>query len=426
MSTPTSEQVLRQEAIRRRLRGERRVDICRALGRATSWFDKWWAEYRRDPRSDLADRARTPTTSPTRIPAQVEQVIVSVRQWLEAGASAETRYGLIGAPTIRTCLEGRVDEPLPSAPAIQRILARHGLTHPRGAGSDSAYYPWLTAWGVNAIHATDIITRHLRGGAEIQNVHTIDHYSHAVCLTQHADKSSRTLCVHLLASWGDLGLPCLQQFDNEGAFRGGQTHPRILGRVVRLCLWCGIEVLFTPIYEAKRNYQIETFHSLWLQAFWSRQVFTSCAHVQAELPLFLHWYHCHYRPPELEGATPAQMRRATPVVRLTADLRRGLPDPCADRLPLTAGRVHFIRKVDGTGQVSLLNETWWVGQRWVGEYVRATIDTAAQTLSFWHQADATSRWRWLKTRQFRLKETAHEVLPAFRRNRTRCLDCLPS
>ena len=40
MTMTTNEQALRREAIRRRLQGERRSDICRDLNRATSWFDK--------------------------------------------------------------------------------------------------------------------------------------------------------------------------------------------------------------------------------------------------------------------------------------------------------------------------------------------------------------------------------------------------
>jgi hypothetical protein len=135
---------------------------------------------------------------------------------------------------------------LPSIPTIQRILAQHHLTHPLGAASSAAYYPWVQPWDVNAIFATDIITKHLRGGAEIQNFHTIDHFSHAVCLTQHLDKTSHTSCLHLLQSWASLGLPYLHQFDNEGAFAGGHTHRHVLGQVVRLCLFCGVEPLFTP------------------------------------------------------------------------------------------------------------------------------------------------------------------------------------
>ena len=42
-----SGQALRQEAIRRRLGGESRKAISMALNHATSWFDKWWSEYRK-------------------------------------------------------------------------------------------------------------------------------------------------------------------------------------------------------------------------------------------------------------------------------------------------------------------------------------------------------------------------------------------
>jgi transposase-like protein len=73
MDVPTSEQLLRLEAIRRRLQGERRLDICSDLNRSESWFDKWWKEYRHYPKTDFADRSRVPHTSPQQTPATVEQ-----------------------------------------------------------------------------------------------------------------------------------------------------------------------------------------------------------------------------------------------------------------------------------------------------------------------------------------------------------------
>ena len=421
MDTDTSEQVLRREAIRRHLGGESRKQICSDLDRSTSWFDKWWVEYYKNPRTDFADHSRAPHHSPTQTPKTVAKAIVSIRQLLEAATTPETRYGLIGAPAIQDRLEDLGLES-PSASTIQRILRAQHLTHPIGAGNDSAYYPWLDAWTVNAIQATDIITKHIRGGEAIENFHTMDHYSHAVALNPYTAKSAALTREHLLATWSKLGLPQLHQFDNEASFNGGHTHRRVIGQVVRLCLFCGIEPLFTPFYEAKRNYQIETFHSLWVQAFWSRHEFRNYAHVQAELPLFEHWYHHAYRPPALEGKTPAQMRRGASIVRLIRELQRLIP---AGRLPITAGRIHFMRKVQPTGEIELLNETWLVGEHWIGEYVRATINTLEQVLTFWHKPDAASDWRLLKTRQFHLKEPVQLLLPAFRRNRTRCLDCLP-
>ena len=297
METPTLEQLLRREAVRRHVRGEKRHAICADLHRSPSWFDKWWAEYLANPQTDFADHSRRPHTSPTQTPDEIAQAVISARQTLEAAATPETRYGLIGPAAIQTHLEGLGIEP-PSVPTIQRLLCAQGLTHPIGAGTDSAYYPWLEAWTVNAIQATDI-TRYLRGGEEIENFHTIDHCSLAAFLSQHADKSSTTTGEHLRATWSKLGLPQIQQFDNEDAFRGGHTHPRVIGQVVRLCLFCGVEPIFTPYYDAKRNHEIETFHSVWTQAFWSRHEFHNRAEVQAETPLFEHWYHTVYRPPAL-------------------------------------------------------------------------------------------------------------------------------
>jgi hypothetical protein len=372
--------------------------------------------------TDFSDQSRAPQESPQSTPPAVIDAVISVRKVLEAGNTPETRYGFIGAPSIQTQLARMHITPVPSTATIQRILVAAELTHPLGAGSESAYYPWPIAWEVNAIHATDIITRHLRGGEQIENFHTIDLFSHAVHMTRQTDKTSATTCAHLRKTWAKLGLPHLQQFDNDDAFRGGHTHPRVIGHVVRLCLFCGIEPFFTPIYEAKRNYQIETFHSLWVEGFWSRFEFATRAQIDQEAPYFERWYHRVYQPPELEGRTPAQVRRGIPMVQLTPDLQRLIP---AEPLPITAGRVHIMRKVDGAGEIKFLNETWPVGRRWVGEYVRATINTAQQTLTIWHQADVDADWRLIKTRQFRLTESVHEVLPAFRRKCPRCRDCWP-
>jgi hypothetical protein len=423
MGTQTTEQALRCEAVRRRLQGDRVCNISRDLNRSPRWVNKWWREYCRHPDTDFADHSRVPHTSPQHLPVEIEQAIVAIRQVLEAGATPETRYGLIGAPAIWGKLRRLQVHPLPSVTTVHRVLAKYGLTHPLGANCETAYYPWPVAWEINAIQATDIITKHLRGGTAIQNFHTLDLYTHAISLTQHLDKSSATAQAHLLKTWTTLGRPFLQQFDNESTFGGGPTHARVLGLVVRLCLYCQIEPFFTPVSDAKRNHQIETFHSLWVASFWSRQQFASLAQVQAELPLFLRWYRTEYHPPALEGRTPAQMRQGFQPPPLPRALPTLIPAP---PLPLTAGRIHLMRKVDPQGTVTVFNEAWLLGKRWMGEYVRATIDTARQQVSFWYKPDVNTAWRCLKRRQFRLRESVHEVVPEFRRNSERCRDYFPS
>src|SRR5919199_1160 len=331
MDTQLSEQALRREAVRRRVMGHRVCDICRDLRHSPRRLHKWWSRFQSHPDTDFADHPRAPLTCPTRLAPEVEQAIITTRRVLEAGQTPAPRYGLIGARAFKGHLERLGLKPPPSTATIQRVLARRALTHPLGANHAAAYYPWPVAWEPNAIFATDIITKHLRGGTAIENLHTLDLYSHAVCLTQHLDKSSATARAHLLHGWAQLGRPFLQQFDNESAFNGGPTHRRVLGQVVRLCLYCQVEPFFVPVYEAKRNYQVETFHSLWVAAFGSRKEFGSLAEVRREAPLFLRWYRSEYRPPALQGRTVAQVRRGFPPPVLTAPLPRLIP---SGRLPL--------------------------------------------------------------------------------------------
>lgn len=421
MDTYTPEQELRQEAIRRRLEGQSRPTISKALRRSLSWVAKWWAEYRHNPKTDFADPSRAPHTVSRCIPLAVARAVVNLRRTLEAARTPETKYGFIGARAIRTELERQHITPLPSLATIQRILMRHALTHPQGAGQDSAYYPGIVAWTHNVLHATDIIIRYVQGGEAIHNFHTFDHYSHAAHLSQHADKTSATTGQHLLETWADLGLPLFQQFDNEDCFKGGHTHPRVIGQVVRLCLFVGLAVVFIPQYEGERNYGVEGFHSLWCRGFWNREHFRNLAHVQREAPTFARWYHTRYAPPALGGKTPGQLRQGFHPLCLTRALRGLIPE----RLPITAGYIHFFRKVEAQGQVRLLNETWNVGTRWRGQYVLASVNTAKQTLTFWHLSAADVAWRKIKVRQFRLSEPVSPLLPAFRQNHTRCREYCP-
>jgi hypothetical protein len=422
MDTTFSEQALRRVAVARYATGERPCDICRDFQRSRQWLNKWWNEFYYHPKTDFSDHSRAPHTSPHKTPVKMERAIVAVRQAREAGRTPQTRFGLIGSPTIQSDLKRLGYKEIPSVSTIQRILSTQGLTHPSGVSEDTAEYPWPLAWAPNAIHATDIITRHLRGGQAIQNIHTIDHYSHAVYLSQQLTKTSATICQFLRESWAKLGLPFFHQTDNEGIFSGGHTHRRVLGQVVRLCLFCGVEPIFIPEYEAKRNYQIETFHGLWSRGFWSQDVFSDLNDVQTNVPYFTKWYHTDYCPPALKGKTPHQMRQTFQPFQLTSRLDKLIP---AGRLPITTGRIHVIRKMDGQGTVTLFNEAWSLHKKWIGEYVWMVIDTAQQQIDFWHLPESDAEWIHLKTRAFHLEEPVQKLLPEFYRNRQRCRERSP-
>ena len=54
--------------------------------------------------------------------------------------------------------------------------------------------------------------------------------------------------------------------------------------------------------------------------------------------------------------------------------------------PLTKGKIHFIRKVDNEGIVSVLNEAFKVGKEFVSEYVWATTCLEKQTMAVFYRA----------------------------------------
>ncbi len=116
------------------------------------------------------------------------------------------------------------------------------------------------------------------------------------------------------------------------------------------------------------------------------------------------------------------MRRGIPIVRLDARRRQFIP---IGRLPITAGKIHFLRKIETTGDIDVLNETWLVGEKWIGQYVCVAIDSAEQVLTIWHKPRASCDWQLLKKRSYRLKEPVQPLLPAFRRKCARCPDHLP-
>jgi putative transposase len=256
-----------------------------------------------------------------------------------------------------------------------------------------------------------LAARFLRGGCKVFAFHTLDLGTYALHQTIGADKSLAAVGQHALETWHVLGLPDGLQLDNDAAFCGGSKAPRRFGQFVRLCLYLGIEPIFIPPHEAKRKAVIERLNGLWSQGFWKRQRFSSLAAVERASPEFERWYEEDYRPPALEGATPAQTQRGVARQRLRLRQVQALPA----ELPITEGRVHFIRQVDEQGCIRLLNEEWEVDQRLASQYVWATIIAHEQRLRIYHRRSGESPVRLVKTFHYQILERVARLLPDFKR-----------
>jgi hypothetical protein len=321
--------------------------------------------------------------------------------------------GLIGPQAVRQKLKQGHLRPLPSGSTIARILRQAGLVCGSVAPAQPhAYYPHPHAAAHFRLHALDWTCRYLPGGRKAFAFHTVDYASHDLHQDILGDKSAPSACAHAMGVWrGPLGLPDALQLDNDAALAGSHRDRRSFGRFVRLCLAVGVEPIFLPFYEPKRNELVEELNGLWQWALWRRRRFQSLGQVQRSQSRFLPWYRHHYFPPALGGQTPAQASRRQPVVRLSVRQQGQLSQP----LPITAGRVHFIRLVDAHGQITLFNENWRVGRRWSGEYVWATVSTQRRRLEVYHRASAGHKTLRIKSWSYCLAENVVPLPAEFRR-----------
>lgn len=63
-----------------------------------------------------------------------------------------------------------------------------------------------------------------------------------------------------------------------------------------------------------------------------------------------------------------------------------------EALPIAAGRVTFIRRVSTAGTVSMLSQTFRVGKRHRGLYVRLVLNTQQGRLSAYLDGRLLKRW----------------------------------
>ncbi len=396
----------RRKAVRLYRSGTPITVIASKLKHSLSWVYKWIAYHAQHLWTRFHSGSRAPHHQAHRTPRVVERRVLSLRQYLERHKSPTTRFAGIGARTIQREYHQRYG-PVPSLSTIQRILDRNHCTTPTGS-KRQRYRPHPPAEYPNAVQATDIITRWITGGPVVQAFHTVDIYSNDVASTIHAHKTADDARQHLLFTWKTLGIPDLAQFDNESAFSGGRSAAEI-SQVVRLCLYFGIPVLFTPLNEASYNWPVETFNAFWAKQFWDRHHFSRRGDVARVQQTFLNWYRTDYVAPR-QSDTPVHLRHGHRLQRLPAQWAEQIPDP----LPLCAGQIHAVRRVDAAGVVRFLNQPIRVGKRFAGRYVWLTLDTRHQQLSIWYQRSAEADWQSLKVRDYPLEEKVWPVPKKFK------------
>ena len=151
-----------------------------------------------------------------------------------------------------------------------------------------------------------------------------DAFDGAVCLHLAGSRRMDEVLAFLGECWKDLDRPAQVQLDNARELAGWGPAARTLSRVIRLCLRFGVGPVFIPAGEPQFNGGVENFNG-WFQ--------------------------------------PRLFQRPT-------DLRQEL-----------ARCVIFIRRVSPAGAVTVLSQSFRVGKRHKGLYLRLVVDTGRGRLT---------------------------------------------
>ena len=81
------------------------------------------------------------------------------------------------------------------------------------------------------------------------------------------------------------------------------------------------------------------------------------------------------------------------------------------KLPLTKGKIHFIRMVDNDGKISVLNEAFKVGKEFISEYVWVTICLKKQRLELFYRAEDQDTAVLIEKFEYKLSEKVNDLRP---------------
>jgi len=381
----------RHRAITLRLEGRPVQAICAAVGRSEVWFHKWWGRYLEAGPDGLYDLTRANHHVAQHISPELERAILSIRRRLQAHATPATRYSLIGAPIILAELKALGIRPLPCERTIERVLERNGLTAPRVRLTPllpRQEYPGPQARATNDLHEVDLVGPvYLKGSGHRYYIWIgKDAFDGAVCLRLAYSRRMDEVLGFLGECWKDLGIPEQVQFDNARELCGWGPAARTLSRVIRLCLRYGASPVFIPAGEPQFNGGVENFNG-WFQEPLFQQRFHRPGDLRRELARLQEAVNTQHVHPRLGGQTPAQHRRGLRLRKLPANFV--VP---TGKLPLAEGRVTFIRRVSWAGTVTVLSQTFRVGKRHRGLYLRLVVDTGRGWLTAYLNGRVLKRW----------------------------------
>ncbi len=352
----------RQAAIHLLRSGCSLTEVAQRMERPVSWVSKWRDRYKEEGWAGLKDRSHAPKNPGQAHPESVRRAVRQARSELEAEADASNGLRYIGSPAVQARLREKRERKeyegsIPSTATIERVLHAADMVRHRQEAEPEVHYPRLHPTAPQQLIQVDIVPHYLRGGQAVACFNAIDVVSRYPTGQAQAHRRSQDACEFLIHTWQTLGIPRYTQVDNEGCFSGGFTHRGVLGKTLRLALYVGTELVFSPFYHPASNGSVERFHQDYDAHVWEHTHLEGLTGVQQQAEAFFSDYQHSRHHSALQGQSPAEVHGQVTPTLLAADFT------CPKKkLPLTEGRVHFMRRVSQEGTVKVCNIEWQVPQ----------------------------------------------------------------
>jgi putative transposase len=328
------------------------------------WIER--ARGQRLDRVDWSDRSRAPHQT-QRTATSLEDLVLKVRAEL-----AHSDLGAIGADVIQQTLREQGLADVPAVRTINRILARRGALdgrkRTRRPPPPTGWYLPDVAAATAELDSFDIVEGLvLKDGPHVEVLNGVSLHGGLVVSWPTLSPVTAGMSVQsLVAHWRAVGLPGYAQFDNDMIFHGTPRYPDALGRVSRLCLSLGVVPVFVPPRETGFQAMIESYNGWWQAKVWSR------------------WQHANLEDLQGHSHKYVEALRKQRAARLEAAPDRR-PFPAGWKLNLKKrprGRLVFLRRSNGNSEVTLLGQSWQLGQIWPNRLVRCEVDLDKNKIRF--------------------------------------------
>ena len=333
---------------------------------------------------------------------EIERAVVSIRKTLMDGNEHESKYLGVGADAIQYRMHGLgfTEDELPSVSTIKQIVKKYTLKVNKRERNkrvkSKKRYTILNPTQIDEMHQMDFVgPRFIKEYGAVSSLNPIDVVSNRVYIEQYTAKSMDNVIDFLISFWSENIIPQYLQVDNGMNFIGDFRYPRKFSRFIRLCLYFGVEIVFIPLKSPWMNGSIENFNKWFNERFWEKEAFTSLEDMRSKSKYFVGQYNdlgaWKKRNKGLKQINSGKMLKNATEINLV-------------KLPLIGGKIHFIRKVDNEGKISVLNELHKVGGEFINEYVWATICLIKEKIEVYYLTKDQDRAMLIKKFDYELSE----------------------